>query len=208
MCIYIFIYIIVSFCLWLCSWRRCTRPLWCSCGLRESGAPTWTPWSSTPNCGRSRPALGTGSDSTGSAPRRCPLLKSAHLSASVGNWVPKLRGWLCPKLVCPCVNVRLDSPACPTTSPTHGSKTMKCPVIKKPYRYGGSGADEAVIYLDPSWFLKVFNVTVFSYHSSSNSPFSSSFFFLGIREQGGNPCSWWRLCPLLLQQCFELHHWN
>lgn len=50
------------------------------------------------------------------------LLKSAHL-------VTKSRHSTYLSVI-----VRLDSPACLTTLPTHGSKTMKCPATKKPYR--------------------------------------------------------------------------
>lgn len=85
----------VSLCLWLYSWRRCTRPHWCSCSQWESGAPTWTPWSSTPNCNHSRPALGTGLDCTGSAPRLCRILKKCTFVSVTGELGCKAEGQVC-----------------------------------------------------------------------------------------------------------------
>lgn len=49
--------------------------------------------------------------------------------------------------------------------------------------------------------LKILNVARMSINSSS-------LVKTGIYRQRGNPSARWRLCAVLLQQPFELHHWN
>lgn len=63
--------------LYLSSWGRCSRLLWCVCRRRETGVQTLIPWLSTALCSRSNPVHGTGSDS----------IRSGHTSLyATCNW--------------------------------------------------------------------------------------------------------------------------